>query len=348
MQSTIRFLTSTAIAVAAGWTTLPAAAADTFGLRALNGQANWSTDPDAAALQYRDFFNNGDAQTGASYSGGLVAPTPNLYFVTGEAAGAETTPGDFSIEGQALGLFTFSRANAGAPSILTVDGNPISNQSHFLRMNGPTNASGGGDTLFRQGRPNFAGSSAWNFVTPDAGARYGMRFTDANIGDVGFDDLISLDVISGAGGPSAQLRRIAGNEDTGARTITEVETKSFASGVFAGTGMSLADVNLISMHMYWDAGTNEISADIEMLRVGAGGASIDLVGQLVFSNRYDIFNGVDKLDPTNENAREFTRLQVGAQWSDAVTAPVPEPSTYALMAGGLLAVGWAARRRRRA
>lgn len=307
-------------------------AAATADLRTIGAEANWSSNPDQAALRYRDWFNNGDVQSGAGYVGGFTAPSP-LYSVSGSVAGAESTPGDFTIDGTALGQMRFSKANATAPTILNVGGLEYANQSNFLRMNGPT-ANGAPTTLFTPGRTNFAATAAWDFTLPDAGMRYGMRLTDANIGGDGFDDLISLDVINTGGVAELQLRRIAGSELTGARTVTQVETHNFASGLFGG--YTLADVNLVSMSFYWEGSPKQVHADVELLRFGNDGATLELVGEIDFANRYTIFNGPDT----------FTRFQVGAQWSELVSAPVPEPASWALMAVGLATLCFASRRRR--
>ena len=149
-------------------------------LRNITAQANWNSNPDDAALQYVDWFNNNDPQSGGSYTGGLVAPA-SLYSVSGSVTGAETTPGDFVYQGTTVGQMRFTQANGSTPTILTVNGVQYSNSSNFIRMNGPTTANGTPTTLFASGRRNFTGSSAWDFSTPDAGMRYGMRFTDANI-----------------------------------------------------------------------------------------------------------------------------------------------------------------------
>ena len=330
-----RIVATAAAAACAAACASQAMAAPYADLRNIGAQANWSTTPDDATLRYNDSFNNSDPQTGGSYLGGYVAPSP-LYFVSGSVAGAETLPGDYPNApqqiGEELGQLRFTKANGTAPTPLTVNGVQYSNSSNFIRMNGPT-FNGSPTTLFHRGQRSFAASAAWDFSTPDVGMRYGARFTDANIGDDGFDDLISLDVINNGGIAALQLRRIAGSETTGSRTITDVETRSFASGL--NSGYTLADINLIAMHLYWFGDTKQVEAEVEMLRISDGGATIEQVGEIKFSNRYTIFNGPDT----------FTRYQVGAQWSEEIKQPIPEPSSWAMMALGLAGLGFAARRR---
>lgn len=330
-----RALATAAAAVCAAACTSQAMAAPYADLRNIGAQANWSITPDDATLRYNDSFNNNDPQTGGSYLGGYVAPSP-LYSVSGSVAGAETLPGDYpnapQLIGEELGQLRFTKANGTTPTLLTVNGVQYSNSSNYIRMNGPT-LDGVPSTLFHMGQRSFAASAAWDFSTPDPGMRYGARFTDANIGDDGFDDLISLDVINNGGIAALQLRRIAGSETTGSRTITEVETRSFASGLTSG--YELADINLIAMHLYWFGDIKQVAAEVEMLRISDGGATIEQVGRINFNNRYTIFNGPDR----------FTRYQVGAQWSEEIKQPIPEPSSWALMTLGLAGLGFAARRR---
>jgi hypothetical protein len=83
-----------AVAVAAAFAATCASqamAAPYADLRNIGAQANWSTTPDDATLRYNDSFNSNDPQTGGSYLGGYVAPSP-LYSVSGSVTGAETLP----------------------------------------------------------------------------------------------------------------------------------------------------------------------------------------------------------------------------------------------------------------
>jgi PEP-CTERM motif len=294
-------------------------AASEFNLRNAGLKVNWSVVPDDATLGYDDWFNNNDPQTGGAYFGGPTTPAP-LYSVQGSVAGAESTPGDFTIGGAAVGQLKFSQANATAPAPLVINGSNYTDQTNRILLLNPV----GAGPLTTRFRSNFEADAAWSFVTPDVNTRYGMRLNDSTGGS--FDDVISLDIINAGGNAAAQMRRIAGVGSS--RTITEIYTFDLSSALF--NGYSLGDVTIASMHMYYYGNSQPVEGQVELYKVTNGGADIALVGDLLFSHRYEIFHGED-----------FTRLQIGANW----TTPVPEPATYALMALGLAGVAGVARRR---
>jgi hypothetical protein len=301
-------------------------AADEFDLRNLNVVADWRTGPDADGTNlFLDWYNNNNPQTvyaGQGYLNGLTTPSP-LYSVSGSVAGAETTPGDLTIDGNAVGQLRFSRANAFTTQ-LDFNGQTFLAELNRIRLNNPV----GQGSIFNSSRSNIVASSAWNFVAPlEANFRYGMRLTDDSGG--AFNDLISLDILRMTDGTvGAQMRRTSG-DGAGNYTSSETETRSLASAL--GPGGSIADVNLVAMHLYWHADTQRVKGEVELLQFSNGGATGVQLGQIDFSNRYEIFRG-----ETN------SMLQVGASW----TTPVPEPSTYALTLIGLAGIGALSRRRR--
>lgn len=299
-------------------------AASVFDLRVIDAQADWTTEPDDATLRFRDRFDNLNAQTVAApdgYSGGPVTPTP-LYTLQGTTAGAESSPGDLNTGIGMLGRLRFSSANAEA-SLLTVNGIAYDDLSNRIRVNNPLTTTPLLDATHR----NFAINSAWMLVTPDANSRYGMRLTDAAGGS--FDDLISLDIIRLADGSAgAQMRRISG-DGLGNRTINDVQTQSLSAVL--GPGFDFTQVSVMSMHMYWSADDRRVVGEVILHHLANDGSSGTDLGTLTFDHGYEIFHG-----------ETTTSMQVGASW----TAPVPEPTSWALMLAGLGGIATLARRRR--
>ncbi len=306
--------------------------ASAFDLRDVTVRADWASDPDDDGTKlFQDSFNNNDPQTvagGQGYLNGLRTPNPLYNTALSSVAGAESTPGDLSIDGNALGQLRFSQANAYAPTPITVNGAQFVDQSNRVRLNDPVGAA----SIFNTGRSNFVVSTAWTFVTPEVNSNYGMRLTEPTSTGDSFNDRISMEIVRlNDGSAGAQIRRVAGGDGVGSLTVTERETRSLSSAL--DSGYTIDQVNLIAMHMYWYADTNLVNAELELLRVTNGGATIAELGQINFSNRYEIFRG-----------ETTTALQAGASW----TTPIPEPSTGALMLLGLAGTGALAKRRRAA
>ena len=113
-------------------------------------------------------------------------------------------------------------------------------------------------------------------------------------------------------------------------TITDSEVVNLSSAL--GSGYAIDQVNLVAMHMYWFADTNHVNAEVELLRVGDDGTTIDELGQFAFSNRYEIFRG--------ETPPRCVQVPPGPR------SLLFQPSTYALMLVGLAGLGALAKRRR--
>lgn len=337
-------LAALALAAAAGSPLPSVAASSSFDLRDLTVFRNWvpGQDPFTASEGFQDLFNNGDLLDGPAFTGGLGKRTP-AYSISGNAAyTTETLPGDISVPGgPEIGQFRFSQANGTAPQQIVVNGVSLWDVNHRIRLNSPpaANYDTADKFFFNKGLTNFYGSAAYEFVVPQAGERYGARFTDASgstdpalFNGPAFNDVISLDIVRGGndGSPFAQMRRISG-DGLGSISITGTQNLSVAS-VIAGSGYTQADIAIVIFEMFWFSDTAKVEGRVAFLGKDADNAPF-LIADRFFANTYTIFNGED-----------VTRFQTGASWS--VPAPVPEPGTYALMATGLLALGWASRRRR--
>lgn len=145
---------------------------------------------------------------------------------------------------------------------------------------------------------------------PDVGAQFGLRLSD---GFSNNNDVIELSLVHRAAGYGVQFRK----QDFLTHTITDID--------FASLSVPASASGLVLALLHPVAGTNVIGAAYGYLD-GNG----ELVGNLnAFNNYATAFNG-----------EVHTRVELRA------TAPVPEPSTWALMALGVAALGTARLKRR--
>lgn len=157
----------------------------------------------------------------------------------------------------------------------------------------------------------FSVRGVFDYVVPSGqhlqSTSYGVRLTDG-----GGDDVLDLRVLLGPGNtPEVFFRR----QDFISETLTILGEVPLPVSGFDQIALILTRGSLLN---------NSISASFELLSGG-----IPIGPSTVLAMTADIFNG--------EN---FTRADFRA------TAPVPEPSTYALMLAGLIALGGLSRSRR--
>jgi len=163
-----------------------------------------------------------------------------------------------------------------------------------------------------QAHRTFEVSALFDFAVPGAGESFSLRLTDRTTGNT-MDDYVQIQV-GNPGGTAPQIR--FREQDFVANVITEFDSDpiSAASG---------DQVRLILSHP--TANTSTIFAAYEFFKVGVSQGIVSMSGSV------DIYS--DEI---------WTRPEF------AISAAVPEPETYLLMAIGLALVsGMAARARRR-
>ena len=125
-----------------------------------------------------------------------------------------------------------------------------------------------------------------------------------------------------------------------------------------GFGTALVSIDNVANTVSWAFLVNNIAsltgAHIHQASAGVNGnVKVDFSASLSGSNLFDV--DLALINPGNA-AGFYVNLHTGQfpggairgqlQYVGTVTAPVPEPETYALMLAGLGVVGWLARRRK--
>ncbi len=288
--------------------------------------------PEPSPVEFSDSFYNGDPLTGATKSLGGVT-TAASYSVTnnGFSANAETRPNDWAGLQFDIGRLALRAGDArDVPNNLT----PAGMLSLTNRL---TVADVAGSSLLTR-TSSFEVGAFYDFATPDAGSYYGLRLSDNPGGsNASYNDLLDLRVTRGGDDlPRLNLRRLT--SAGGILASTSLANYNLSSALPAGK--TLADVGYIGFELHYNyfgdghAG-NGVTAAFELIDT-QGNDLMRLQVNDSFGNMLivPLFNGED-----------FTRASVGANWT---LAPVPEPTTYAMLAMGLAVVGLARRRQRRA
>lgn len=151
-------------------------------------------------------------------------------------------------------------------------------------------------------------------------------------------------------GPGIELRnQVAGNASDGKNFV---ELDSYGNSAMAQTLTTLAgSVYTVTFDYSARTGVGAASNGIELLWNGASVATVTADGSGLSGNDWHAFSY--SVTGTGSDVLSFRAIGTsdgvgGSLDAIAVTAAVPEPSTYAMLVGGLGLIGFSLRRRRSA
>lgn len=261
--------------------------------------------------------------TAAATPAGLLALTPVFLDTFSDGSPPPSAPNFTNGSAAAYGLSGGSTVGPEANSILTMDiSGATANAQGVLRqqailLTNNSDAAADIDKGLKQSNTNFAVGGIFNFVNPgNNNGSYGVRFVDTTGGSTG-NDFVGLSVHGTTSG-GAVVEMIQSNNVTGVNTVLETQSLDTTHGQ-------------IGLGLYYGDGDSNPATE-----------------KAVYAAYFYLDNGV--AGNFNYLAASQTIFH-GETWTRAAfyatdTAPVPEPTEYALMLAGLGLVGWKAHRNR--
>lgn len=285
----------------------PASAYTDFALDRL--ELEWSRADAGLQVTYTDHFDDGDPLTGPNFRlGGTPVASTGRYFVTTRSGG---TPAAGS---EALGKLHFAWDDM---SDSYFGGNVDGRVMHYFLGTGTQYTPDNGTPLINRGlfkANDFRYTTVWDFRLGADSDNVRSRLTDA-FPDHPSNDLIDLSVRTTAEGFKVRQRRLFVAEGG---TDQDLWTEDL--------GAWLGQFDQIALSFLHVAGADFVTTHYALLDAG-NVVHESTLGELT------LYHGED-----------WTRASFG---SFALSAPIPEPASVALMLAGLGVLGASARRRAR-